>query len=362
MKHLKIILSILLILNMAVMGYAKAPAEIGTSGAISNQLVDKEGAASPNVITGESLVGLIKQLVDFEDKNTNIVFHRKTGKLFVKNTPKNQKIISDILAKLRNYDARQIMIEARIVEVSSFEGFDIGIDWTNISKPDGSGRNTYSGSLDFASGSWGDTTLAAANQLNVAYGYLNGSTTLDVTLRALEQNGKINTLSNPQLMCFNNQRANIKIETTEDYVSKVTTDTVYSGDNVDVHTNTEVDTATEGIVLDVTPSINSDNKYISLELHPTVIELVSLSEISLAGGDTIKVPKYVKRSADTTVNVEDGGTVVIGGLMKRTDRTDVRKVPILGDMPFIKNLFRAETKYEDKSNLLIFITAEIKDK
>lgn len=73
------------------------------------------------------------------------------------------------------------------------------------------------------------------------------------------------------------------------------------------------------------------------------------------------MPKYVRRSADTTVSIKDGGTVVLGGLVKRTKLNEVSKVPLLGDMPLIKNFFRTETTFEQKSNLIIFITAKIID-
>jgi general secretion pathway protein D len=111
--------------------------------------------------------------------------------------------------------------------------------------------------------------------------------------------------------------------------------------------------------MDVTPTIDANGENITLDLHPTVVELVSLESVDLGASGTIRVPKYVRRSADTTVSVVDGGTVVLGGLMKRTKSKEVRKVPFLGDIPLIKNLFRSETTYEKKSNLIIFITAKI---
>ncbi len=363
MKKISLIITLAIIMCFgSAISYAQAPSELESSDVVAKQLIDTEGVGSPYVALGEAVVGLVKQMVDLEeDSGSSIVFHRATGKLFVKTTPKNHDMIRDVLKNLRDYMPRQLMIEARIIEVGSFEGVDIGIDWDSFQKRTSDAKHTMSGSMDFGAEGWGTTTLNPLSELNLTYGYLNGFTQINATLRALEQENKINTLSSPRIFCLNNQRANFKIEETTDYVSKVETNTVYSGDNVDVHTNTDVDTAVEGIVLDVIPSINTDNETITLQLHPTVVDLVSLTEVTLSSNETIKVPKYVKRTANTTVCVDDGGTVVIGGLMKRTDKTDVRKIPILGDIPIIKNLFRAETKYEDKSNLMIFITAKIRD-
>lgn len=338
---------------------AVAPKEISNNDTISTQLVNPEGLQSPYMVTGASVVGLIKDLADFDIEGTSVVFHRRTGKLFVKQTPQNHKLIEDVLAQIRNHQSQQIMIEARIVEVVSFEGRDIGVDWTNLNKSSNNGENTLSGSIDLPSGDWGPETLNPLNSLNLSYGMLKGSTTLDVTLSALEKDGKVKNLSSPKIICFNNQRANIKIETATDYVARIDTTTVFTNDNPNVNVSTDVETAVEGIVLDVTPSINTDGEQITLDLHPTVVELVSLDEVSLGNNGSIRVPKYVRRTADTTVKMKDGGTVVIGGLLKRTKSTDVRKVPLLGDIPLIKNLFRAETTYDQKSNLLIFITAKI---
>lgn len=360
MKQLRLVLAVWLGLAQSV-AWAAAPAEVRSSETISSQLVSKDGVNSPYMVTGESIVGLLKEMVDFDSEGSGIVFHRKTGKLFVKNTPQNHEVIKDILAKVRSYKPQQVLIEARIIEVNSFEGFDIGVDWTNLQRQRNNGKHTFGGSIDLPSGNWGDNSLNPLNELNLSYGLLSGQNSLNVTLTALEQDGKVNTLSSPKIICFNNQRANIKIEESTDYVSKITTTTIFTNDNPNVESSADVETAVEGIVLDVTPTIDTDGDSITLDLHPTVVELVSLESVDLGSSGTIRVPKYVRRSADTTVSVRDGGTVVLGGLMKRTKSNEVRKVPLLGDVPLIKNLFRSETTFEQKSNLIIFITAKIVD-
>jgi MSHA type pilus biogenesis protein MshL len=361
-KYLVLVIGICFLFTTNV--YSEAPKEIQSSGSISSQVISKESVTSPYMITGESLVGLLKEMVDFDIEDTSIAYHRKTGKLFVKNTPKNQALVQKVLAQLRTYEARQVMIEARIIEVFSFDGFDLGVDWSNINLDKNNSMHNVAGDISLPSSGWGNTSLNPLDNLNLTYGYVSGLQAFDFRLTALERDNKINTLSSPKIVCFNNQRANIKIETATDYVSRIDVDTIYagtSGSTPSVHTSVDVETAVEGILLDVTPTINTDNTSITLELHPTVIELVSLTSVDLNNGESISVPKYVRRSADTTVSLKDGGTIVIGGLMKRTEKTDVRKVPILGDIPLIGNFFRAETKYEEKSSLLIFITAKIKD-
>lgn len=359
MKYMGSLVCVGLLLSVSPMIYAAAPSEIHNSETIASQLVSQDSVRAPHMVTGSAIVGLLKEMVDFELDGSSVVFHRKTGKLFVKNTPKNQESVQNVLKQIRDYKPQQVMIEARIVEVTSFEGMDIGVDWTNFARSKDNGKHALTGSSDLSSGNWGDTSLNPLNQLNLAYGYLSGTDTLDITLRALEQDGRVNTLSAPKVICFNNQRSNIKIEESTDYVSKITTTTVYTNDNPNVESSAEVETAVEGIVLDVTPTIDSESENIMLDLHPTVVELVSLESVDLGASGTIRVPKYVRRTADTTVSVKDGGTVVLGGMMKRTKSKEIRRIPVLGHIPLIKRLFSAETEFEQKFNLMIFITAKI---
>ena len=361
MKKLGVILGCLLGTSWL---YAEAPAEIYNSQTVTSQLVTDQSSAAPYMVTGESLVGLVKELVDFEGEGTSIAFHRKTGKLFVKQTPQGQKVVQSVLQQIRDYEPLQVMIEARIIEIDFFEGKDLGSAWDTFNKAFDSGEHTLSGAIPLADGSWGDVLLNPANELDLKYGFLRGSTKVDISIKALEQVGNVNTLSAPKIICFNNQRSNIKIETRTDYLARLDTTTVVSGNTSNTNQSADIETAVEGIVLDVTPTISRDGDKITLDLHPEVVELVKFDTVTLnntGGQQVIKTPQYVKRTADTTVTVLDGGTIVIGGLMRRKEESNVRKVPFLGDIPFMKHLFSRETVYEQRSSLLIFITAKIWD-
>ena len=106
---------------------ALAPESITSDEVITIQVSGGiEGVASPFIVPGESLITLITDMVNFEEEGTNIVFHRPTGKLFVRNTPENINHVESILEELRTYVADEILIEARIIEVTSFDGTDLG--------------------------------------------------------------------------------------------------------------------------------------------------------------------------------------------------------------------------------------------
>ena len=110
-----------------------------------------------------------------------------------------------------------------------------------------------------------------------------------------------------------------------------------------------------GILLHVTPSVGQDMKTITLALKPEVSEKKTDDNF----GGEVSLPRFTARNLETTVVMENGETVVLGGLMKDTTEKTVTKVPVLGSMPIIGKLFRKENDTSERSNLLIFVTAQL---
>ncbi len=110
-----------------------------------------------------------------------------------------------------------------------------------------------------------------------------------------------------------------------------------------------------GILLHVRPSVGIDNKTITLALTPEVSE--SSTSYTYSGG--VSIPKFVTRNLSTSVVIESGETVALGGLIKETSTKVETKVPFLGDLPFVGGLFRKNTNGTERKNLLIFVTASI---
>lgn len=322
------------------------------------QMISGDDVQAPYMVAGESLVGLLKNTVDFDLDGSRIVFHRGTGQLFVRQTARNHDVIEEILEDLRSYQPLQVMIEARIIEVDMFEGEDFGTTFDQLSLSLGQGAQLQ-GSSKLPTGQWGNQALLSSEELNLSFLSTGSDFSINATLKALEQRGMLQTLSSPKIICFNNQRANIRIETSTDYIASIDSTTISSTATTNVQLSTDIQTAVEGIVLDVTPSIQLDDHTIVLEIHPEVVELVSLDQIELRDGSQISTPKYVRRTADTTVTLVDGGTVVIGGLMRRTQEKARSQVPVLGEIPILGHFFSRDTTYDKKSNLLIFITAKV---
>ena len=313
-------------------------------------LREPEGGAE---LTAASIRDILAKVVP-QVEGSSILLYERLGKLIVRNTPSNLKILEQVLTSL-DVSSIQVALEIRILEISSFKGKDLGIDWSKINI---GGNHIAEGKIQFKQGQLGED-ITSEEGLDLNYSTLDENE-LVVTLRALEKNENTSMLSAPKLTCLNNQTANIRLLKNTHYVARFDLQVIGSGGSnlvreIRVPAIAQIE---EGIVLEVTPNVSADKKTIALTIHPSVVELTSLTTV----GDPdfpSTLPTTVTRSADTTVSIRNGKTLVIGGLVKNTDSEKVSKVPILGNIPILGAAFRATTNVKEKSNLLIFITANI---
>ena len=186
-------------------------------------------------------------------------------------------------------------------------------------------------------------------------------------LHLLDESNKSKTLSAPRVTTLNNQTATIKdveefIFPTRFEVTLIQFDKNGDGDFDDAgeteFANVPQDFVTRdvGIVLNVTPSVGQDNQTVTLTLMPEVSE--GVADFFTFSSST-RLPKFTTRTVNTSVVINDGETVVLGGLIKETDSKRTTKVPVLGDAPLVGGLFRRKADQTVRSNLLIFVTARI---
>lgn len=379
--------ALLVVLTQAVPVYAIAPKEVSSFETMTTQSVTADDLTSPYTITGESLVSIIKGMVDFDVEGSSIVFNRKTGQLFIKHTPTEQATIEQIINDMRAAKFQQVEIEARMISLdaddfeglgASFLGVDaygehsknkIGTTSSGI-KTDNSYNTALSNFASFVDGS---------SKPGAQLGFHAFSSNMDISaaIQALEQVTEVNTLACPRLTVFNNQRANLKIQKLQNFVSEVeatfdTTDTVTNTTSVWFQVETKVRQAESGTLLDVTPTINSDGT-ITLDLHPSYVK-ADLSTVStfenLSEGDDennkmsneVTLPVFTSQSIDTVLTIENGGVAAIGGLINEEEVKYHKKTPILGDIPGIGDLLFSQKKIQnERSYIIIFIKAKIKD-
>ena len=263
---------------------------------------------------------------------------------------------------------KQVLIEAKIIEVNRSKLKDIGFDWGSGSSGATSTTifpNTLTTSKGTTDAQLGGNSLSSqikssvfdsASGLAGAYPYnaglsllfqkLNG-TQFSVLLHALEEDVHTNTLSSPRIMALNNQEATILIGTK--YPILMTTDT---GAGSTAVTTVTLDYYQDiGIQLNVVPQIGADNS-INMVVHPAVSSFTT----TLCSNS---YPIIDTREAETRIFMKDGETIVIGGLLKDVKSRGKTGIPFLKDIPWLGNLFQRDTSDISKIELLVFITAHV---
>jgi len=304
--------------------------------------------------------------------DSKINLDERTGALIVTNTPKNLKIIEEILYNL-DIDAAQVLIETRFIEINVTDLSELGLNLSldspfAIYKDAGVPVNQIS----TGSGSSFSTFTGAPNEgLNLTYQGMLTRPQFSAVLHALEKTTKLKTLSAPKITTLNNQTATIEIVDEFVYPTRyeptlIKQDLDGDGDFTGVVNGVRetrfinapqgFETRDIGILLNVTPSVGADKETITLTLRPEVSE--AMPDAFEFSGE-VKLPKFTTRNLTTNIVVKNGDTVILGGLIKEK-RTNVRtKVPVLGDLPLLGALFRKDSDSIERKNLLIFVTASI---
>ncbi|MDX7713483.1 pilus (MSHA type) biogenesis protein MshL [Aeromonas caviae] len=293
-----------------------------------------------------------------------VITSPQAGLVTVRAYPKELKAVREFLDQSGEHLKRQVVLEARILEVSLNEGYEQGVDWSGLSASWDGGKGITGG------GSLMDSPIASTpNQIFRALGGGAGFTISDgnfnVAVSLLKTQGDVNTLSSPRVTATNNQKAVIKVGTDEYFVTNASTTTTTSGTSAPIVTpNVELTPFFSGIALDVTPQIDEQGKVL-LHIHPSVIDTEEQSKtINVGTADPLVLPlaKSSIRESDTVVQANNGDIIVIGGLMK-TDRQEiVSKVPLLGDIPWVGEAFTNRRESTKKVELVIMLKPTVVEK
>ncbi|MBN2272173.1 MAG: type II secretion system secretin GspD [Sedimentisphaerales bacterium] len=268
-----------------------------------------------------------------------------TNALIIACSPQDFEVISQIIEKL-DIVREQVLVEMLIVEVTEDSVKEIGVDWATLDQSvDGSVRG-------FGLTNFGPRSVVASGTLEgLAVGMYKGAGTnrsIGSVLYVLNKMTGVNILSTPHILTSNHNQAKIVVGENIPYVveSRIT-------ETSDFLTPTVIDTfdyKDVGITLDITPHI-SQGGLVRLDVNTTFTKLIEGTT-----GASANTPTTAKREAQTVVSMESGSTVVIGGLI-RDDKTIIqKKVPLLGDVPVLGNLFKYRKDSLQKTNLLLFIT------
>ncbi len=318
-------------------------------------------------------------------RESRILLDERTGALIVAHVPYYLQQVEGLLEQL-DVAPLQVAIEARFVQVTLKDTKEWSLDSQltgNASLTKGPGRDGSTEGPELQLSSDGTTlkrgtkigfsdfaNQTAGHGLNLTLQGILTGTQYAAVLHALMEQKKTKTLSAPRVTTLNNRTATIKIVTEFVYATRYQPtverkDLNSDGDFTDVVSgvretrfiNAPQDFVTKdlGILLHVTPSVGQDARTITLALKPEVSE--KTADDTFTGSVTL--PRFSARNLETSVVIEDGETVMLGGLMKDTTSRTVTKLPLLGSLPVLGVLFRKENDSVERSNLLIFVTANI---
>ncbi|SIS87538.1 pilus (MSHA type) biogenesis protein MshL [Neptunomonas antarctica] len=281
------------------------------------------------------------------EKGQRVVVTPQAGVVVVRALPSEQQTVREYLEKAELILGRQVVIEAKILEVKLSNGFQAGIDWQAFGQINDKNSGTYSQS--------GGTSKVISPTLGGIFSAnlkLNDFTAL---ISLLGTQGDVQVLSSPRVSTMNNQKAVIKVGTDEFYVTGVSSTTT-TGTATTTTPEVELTPFFSGIALDVTPQISADNEII-LHIHPSVSTVEEEQKLISVGGSQFDIPLALSsiRETDSIVRASSGQVIVIGGLMTSGSTDTFAKAPGLGDIPGLGKLFQQRSQGSNKSELVILL-------
>ena len=302
--------------------------------------------------------GSSQQENSFLSPRGRIVADERTNTLMVSDIPKKLAQMRELISVI-DRPVDQVLIEGRIVIATDTFARDLGARFGIAGKRIGDRQQYLNGNISGVVNQVNGEERVLPDHMNVnlpaggfitnkaasiAYTLLGRNFNLDLELSALQEEGRGEVISNPRLVTTNQREAVIKQGREVGYL----TVTAQGTGGAALPTVQFKEALLE---LKVVPTITNDNRvFLNLNVKKDeVLRFISL-------GDFGSVPEIAKREVNTAVLVEDGQTVVIGGVYEFTDRTSIAKVPFLGDIPFLGNLFKKKGRSKEKAELLIFVT------
>lgn len=285
---------------------------------------------------------MLKKIIS---KNGKYSLNRLAGNLYVQDSPANIEAVTRIINHTRDMLSRQILIEARLIEVVLSDEYKYGIDW-DIIRQDVDSKNKRITAASFLTDSG----------LTIQGIYRHFS--FDVTLDTLNTFGDTKVISNPSIRSKHGQPAVISVGTSISY-TKSTETTQTSGDNATTTTEVEVSKVFDGLILGVIPFIEEDGK-ITLLINPikSDVDRTSLALIDI-GNQRISLPQVNIKEISTTIALKNGDVVILGGLIDKREITENSGVPILSSIPLLGYLFKDEFKSEENRELVIILSVSL---
>lgn len=320
------------------------------------------------------------------EANRKVIVNPLSGVIAVRGFPNDIRNAENYLRMTQLVVERQVMIEAKIIEVHLNDGFSSGVNWSVFRNGNShlsagqagpgtvlqnSGQLvTGSNSIDLANQAFGNGSLMANAGANLVTDITNGGSIFGLAFQArnfaallqfLETQGNVQVLSSPRIATINNQKAVLKVGTDEFFVTSITTNTTTGTGGTSNSPTIGVQPFFSGIALDVTPQID-ENDSIILHLHPSVSVVAEKQKsINLGSLGNFQLPLAAStvNESDSVVRVQDGSIVAIGGLMKQQQSSSSSGLPGAAEQPVVGALFGQKNRSGAKSELVILLKPTI---
>ena len=282
------------------------------------------------------------------EDNSSVVVSPQSGLVTVRGLPSDIQSVKDFIKRSEQNLLRQVILEAKIVEVTLDDDYQQGINWQNVMSS--SGNTNFE--LNTGAGVFGNgisSTLGGVTNLSFSNVDFSGVVNL------LKTQGNVQVLSAPRVTATNNQKAVLKAGEDEYFVTDVSTTTV-TGTATTSTPEIDLEPFFSGIALDVTPQISEDGDVV-LHVHPSVTETSEQQKVITLNEEQYVLPLAQSniRESDTVIRAKSGEIVVIGGLMQSVTSDNESRVPFLGAIPIIGHLFKSKQETDKKKELVILL-------
>ncbi len=299
-----------------------------------------------------------------EEDGHKIIADPLSGTVLVRAMPRELVDVQNYLDSLQLSVNRQVIIEAKIVEVRLNDQFQAGINWTSLIDLRGGGRELTAGVFGTGlAAPLRNINEAPADALSSVFALEAHLGDFDALLELLKNQGDVQVLSSPRVSTVNNQKAIIKVGTDRYFITDVDVNTDTASGVQNQSADLTLTPFFSGVALDVTPQID-DQGGITLHVHPAISDVKQEDkQVKISTQTQFNLPLAAStiRESDTVVRARNGQVVVIGGLMQDLSQDNLSSTPLLGDLPLVGHLFRQTRKVSNKTELVILLRPVVVD-
>ncbi|MDO7084305.1 pilus (MSHA type) biogenesis protein MshL [Pseudocolwellia sp. AS88] len=300
-----------------------------------------------------SLIGVTSENSS-DSQGRSVIVSPQAGLVTVRALPSELAAVKKFLSDSQEHLRRQVIIEAKIMEVTLNDDYQQGVKWDQVLG--------HAGSTDLTFQTTGNVV---GNAISATLGGISGLsfTNADFSgvIELLSTQGNVQVLSSPRITATNNQKAVIKVGEDEYFVTEISSTTT-TGTATTTTPEIQLTPFFSGIALDVTPQIDKNGEVI-LHVHPSVTLTDEQTKTIRIGDDEYSLPlaQSSVRESDTIIRAKSGEIVVIGGLIETRKEDLESKTPLLGDIPFLGELFKSKSETTQKKELIIMLKPIVVD-